>query len=216
MKILNLYAGIGGNRKLWPEGHEVTAVENNPEIAAVYQSFYPEDKVIVGDAHEYLLANYKDFDFIWSSPPCQSHSKMNLGTRHKKVRYPDMSLYQEVILLKHFFKGLWVVENVNPYYDVLMPAYSSDRHLFWANFGITNLIVPKPVFKSKKESFGSSWLHASKKDVENWLGIYLKKNIYLDGNHCEVQVLRNCVHPKLGLHIFNCAFKEKQQLLEVA
>jgi len=27
MKILNLYAGIGGNRKLWGDQHQVTAVE---------------------------------------------------------------------------------------------------------------------------------------------------------------------------------------------
>jgi len=32
MKVLNLYAGIGGNRKLWPDECEVTAVENNEEI----------------------------------------------------------------------------------------------------------------------------------------------------------------------------------------
>jgi len=28
MKVLNLYVGIGGNRKLWPKECEVTAVEN--------------------------------------------------------------------------------------------------------------------------------------------------------------------------------------------
>jgi DNA (cytosine-5)-methyltransferase 1 len=27
MKILNLYAGIGGNRKLWGDEYEVTAIE---------------------------------------------------------------------------------------------------------------------------------------------------------------------------------------------
>ena len=71
MKILNLYAGVGGNRKLWEDGHEITAVEHNSEIAEVYQDLYPSDKVVVADAHQYLLENYKDFDFIWSSPPCQ-------------------------------------------------------------------------------------------------------------------------------------------------
>ena len=45
MKILNLYAGIGGNRQLW-EGVEVTAVENNPEIAQIYSDFYPDDEII--------------------------------------------------------------------------------------------------------------------------------------------------------------------------
>lgn len=71
MKVLNLYAGIGGNRKLW-EDVDVTAVENNKEIAAVYQELYPNDKVVIADAHEYLLKHYTDFGFIWSSPPCPS------------------------------------------------------------------------------------------------------------------------------------------------
>jgi DNA (cytosine-5)-methyltransferase 1 len=36
MRILNLYAGIGGNRKLWTDC-EVTAVENVQHIADVYK-----------------------------------------------------------------------------------------------------------------------------------------------------------------------------------
>lgn len=64
MKILNLYAGIGGNRKLWGDEHEITAVENDPNIAKIYQEFFPNDTVIVGDAHKYLLEHYKEFDFI--------------------------------------------------------------------------------------------------------------------------------------------------------
>jgi len=73
MKILNLYCGIGGNRKLWGDEHEITAVEHDPNIAKIYQDFFPNDKMIVGDAHQYLLDHYKEFDFIWSSPPCPSH-----------------------------------------------------------------------------------------------------------------------------------------------
>ena len=37
MKILNLYAGIGGNRELWSSEHSIVAVENNKEIANLYQ-----------------------------------------------------------------------------------------------------------------------------------------------------------------------------------
>jgi hypothetical protein len=33
MRILNLYAGIGGNRALWGDEHEVTAIENVDYIA---------------------------------------------------------------------------------------------------------------------------------------------------------------------------------------
>lgn len=64
MKILNLYAGIGGNRKLWGEDNEVTAIEYDENIAKIYQENFPNDKVIVTDAHEYLLEHFREFDFI--------------------------------------------------------------------------------------------------------------------------------------------------------
>jgi len=51
VRVLNLYAGIGGNRKYW-ENVEVTAVEYNEEIAMIYKDHFPNDNVIVGDAHE--------------------------------------------------------------------------------------------------------------------------------------------------------------------
>ncbi len=44
MKILNLYTGIGGNRKLWGDKHEITAVEIDLKIAKIYQNFFPKDK----------------------------------------------------------------------------------------------------------------------------------------------------------------------------
>ena len=104
MKILNLYAGIGGNRKLWtPNGdeHDITAVEFNKDIAAIYQDFYPNDTVVVGDAHEYLIDNFMHFDFIWASPPCQTHSRLNEFKAHRlgDIKYPAMELYQEIILI---------------------------------------------------------------------------------------------------------------------
>lgn len=129
MRILNLYAGIGGNRKLWGDDHEIIAVENDKDIAEVYKDLFPNDKVIIEDAHKYLLNNYEDFDFIWSSPPCPSHSQIryNIGfkanRKYKKVKaiYPDMTLYEEVILLKYWFNGKYVVENTIPYYEPLIP-----------------------------------------------------------------------------------------------
>ena len=109
LKILNLYAGIGGNRKLW-QNVEVTAVEQNADIAKIYQDFYPDDKMVVGDAHEYLLKHFVEFDFIWSSPPCPSHSRIRKHCAWKTKKdgtcwlqnepiYPEMILYQEIILL---------------------------------------------------------------------------------------------------------------------
>ena len=118
MKILNLYAGIGGNRKLWGDEHDITAVEYNEKIANKYRALYPNDTVVVADAHEYLLDHHKEFDFIWSSPPCQSHSTTNYFTQHIRKRpvYPLMSLYQEIIFLQNFYKGKFCVENVVSYY----------------------------------------------------------------------------------------------------
>ena len=145
MKILNLYACLGGNRYKWnevKEDIEVTAIELDPELARLYQERFPNDKVIIADAHKYLLKHYKEYDFIWSSPPCPSHSKI----RHQKacyfnndvypIIYPDMSLYQQILLLTKYFKGKWVVENVSPYYSPLIPAKKRGRHLYWTNFNL--------------------------------------------------------------------------------
>ena len=67
-KVLNLYACLGGNRYKWDEVAEeaginmqVTAVELDPELAKLYQERFPNDIVIVADAHQYLLDHYKEF-----------------------------------------------------------------------------------------------------------------------------------------------------------
>jgi DNA (cytosine-5)-methyltransferase 1 len=198
-KVLNLYAGVGGNRKRW-EGTEVTAVEIDAEIAATYKGLYPQDTVIVGDAHEYLADNYSKFDFIWSSPPCQSHSRMMKATRHDVARYPDMNLYQEIIFLKNFYSGKWVIENVKPYYEPLIrPTAVLGRHYFWANFKIPFFEVPSP------KGFIYSGTVAGAESLKDWLGIRYDGNIYYGDSHCPAQVLRNCVHPDLGLHVFRAA-----------
>ena len=143
MKILNLYACLGGNRYKWNEVKddiEVTAVELDPELARLYQERFPNDKVIIADAHQYLLDHYKEFDFIWSSPPCPTHSRLNtmIVKNTGKIRYPDMTLYQEIIVLKKWFRGKYCVENVIPYYDCLIPGKQRGRHLYWTNFRLPN------------------------------------------------------------------------------
>lgn len=147
MKILNLYACLGGNRYKWDEvtDVEVTAVELDPECARLYQERFPNDKVIVADAHQYLLDHYKEFDFIWSSPPCPTHSRLVISNKNKiKMKYPDMKLYQEVIFLDNFFKGKYVVENVIPFYTPLIPSKKRGRHLYWTNFNLPNDINERP------------------------------------------------------------------------
>ncbi len=199
LKILNLYAGIGGNRKLW-ENVDVTAIENNKEIAKIYSNFFPNDKVIICDAHQYLLEHFKEFDFIWSSPPCPTHSKFMISHKTRenwKMPYPDMNLYQEIIFLKSWFKGKWVVENVIGYYKPLIKPYEIQRHYFWSNFPIP------------KERFPSDHIRETTiKELEKHHGFNLEKY-----NIDKSKVLSNCVNPELGLHIFNMAFKEKQEKL---
>lgn len=224
LKILNLYAGIGGNRKLWGGDIMVTAVEKEQQIADAYKHFFPQDRVIVADAHQYLLEHYSEFDFIWASPPCPTHSVMGMlamkynqklqetlqksrgGT--KEIIYPDMSLYQEIIFLKYFFKGKWVVENTKSYYDPLIKPYLSGNHYFWSNFHISNFnnhtsrAVSASTIKEKEKRSGFILQNLSFNNIES--------------THKKDKVLNNCVEPKLGLHIFNCAFKEKQkQIFEV-
>jgi len=124
MKVLNLYSGIGGNRKLWDDV-EVTAVEWDPKIAAIYQDFFPDDIMIITDAHSYLLEHFKEYDFIWSSPPCPTHSRLRTlmhgqKKNNQEYKYPDMKLYEEIIFLDNWFDGLYCVENVIGYYDPLI------------------------------------------------------------------------------------------------
>ena len=116
MKILNLYACLGGNRYKWDEvtDVEVTAVEWDEELARLYQERFPNDTVIVADAHQYLLDHYQEFDFIWTSPPCPTHSiarYWGIGANGKNPVYPDMNLYQEIIFLQtHFFQMLLLLD----------------------------------------------------------------------------------------------------------
>ena len=196
IKVLNLYAGIGGNRKLW-EDVEVTAVENNPDIAKIYQDFFPNDKVIIGDAHQYLLEHFQEYDFIWSSPPCQSHSsfRFNICVRFRKTKpvYPDMRLYQEIIFLKYHAKNKWVVENVKPYYKPLIEANLIQRHLFWSNFNIKEVNI-------KQDKLREAQIPDLQDKYDFNLSKYKLKN--------KRQVLRNCVLPELGLHILKSAIPE--------
>lgn len=154
MKILNLYACLGGNRYKWDEvadNLEITAVELDPELARLYQERFPKDRVIVADAHQYLLDHYKEYDFIWTSPPCPSHSRIRFNQAKGrndevyKAEYADMTLYQEIILLDNYFNGKYVVENVIPYYEPLLPAQKRGRHLYWANFTLPTILSNRHV-----------------------------------------------------------------------
>lgn len=205
IKVLNLYAGIGGNRKLW-ENVEVTAIENNKSIAKIYQDFFPNDKVIIADAHKYLLEHYKEFDFIWSSPPCPTHSRLRyMGVKNEnyEAKFPDMQLYEEIIFLKYYSECKWIVENVKSYYDPLIrPTVYLDRHYFWSNFPITE----------KQFEYGGDIKKGHTKELQEIKGVNID-NYKLDGRRKD-STIRSYVNPKLGLYVFNCAFKERQVTME--
>jgi DNA (cytosine-5)-methyltransferase 1 len=206
IKVLNLYAGIGGNRKLWPKDIEVTAVEYDEKIVSIYKSNFPNDQVIISDAHEYLLKNYSEFDFIWSSPPCPTHSGVN-NFLHAQgcIRYPAMELWQEIIFLQHFAKKKnikWVVENVKSYYPPLWEPQKAGRHYFWSNFKI-NSFNKKPDFNT------TNMRNTTRKSAKENLKL-LKE--YYGFNVDNAKYLRNCVHPDLGEHIFNEFLKTNERL----
>jgi DNA (cytosine-5)-methyltransferase 1 len=200
MKILNLYAGIGGNRKLWGDEHEITAVEWDAKIAAIYKTFFPKDDVVVGDAHAYLQDNFASFDYIWASPPCPTHSRVRKANYiQNKPIFPDMKLYEEIIFLEGYAKCKWTVENVISYYDPLIKPWEVGNHYFWANFHIN-------FEKFKSRGMGED---------ENITDLQKRKGFDIMGFEGidKMKTIRNCVEPELGKYIFDCAFKLEQKKL---
>jgi DNA (cytosine-5)-methyltransferase 1 len=218
MKILNLYACLGGNRYKWNEVKsdiEVTAIELDPEAARLYQERFPNDKVIVADAHQYLLDHFKEFDFIWSSPPCPTHSRVRYSQakserENYKAEYPDLKLYEEIIFLENYFKGKYVVENVIPYYEPLIQAQKRGRHLYWTNF-----ILPKELNCRKIDS---KIFNTGGVELQKWHNIDLST---YKGNQRKDKMARNLVDYEAGKTIFETALgiinksKTKQVTLEL-
>lgn len=196
MKVLNLYAGLGGNRKLWPKGIEVTAVEIDRDIAWSYTNSFTNDIVEVGDAPAYLLRRFAEFDFIWASPPCPTHGqyRYNVGVKAKGYApvYPDMTLYQIIIFLKHHVEVPWVVENVKPYYAPLIePTATVQRHLIWSNREIRDKQFPATMIRTKNKVSDYDYLGFDTEGIAN-----------------KRQALRNCLDPEVGRYIWDEAMNE--------
>jgi len=220
-RVLNLYAGVGGNRALWPDDAQVTAVEWDPEIAEAYATLWPADTVIIGDAHQYLLEHFKDgWDLIWSSPPCPSHSSLNrlqdASPSDYEYRYPDLEhLYGEILLLGNFCPpgSTWIVENVVPYYEPLVrPTSKIGRHYAWSNAEIPMLPPPPMPTRDRKGDYRrikpklSPMEGATTRDLEQAYGLTLPPCADSWGSRKRKQVMRNCVDPKLGLAVWDAVF----------
>jgi DNA (cytosine-5)-methyltransferase 1 len=201
MNVLNLYACLGGNRYKWDEvaDIQVTAVELDADLAQLYAERFPNDTVIVADAHEYLLTHYQDFDFIWSSPPCPTHSRArywSIGANGTNPVYPDFKLYEEIVFLQHHFKGKYVVENVDAYYEPLINAKKRDRHLYWTNFSLPNEL-------SKRTNSGV----LNQKSVLNELGVFHDYDFRkYQGDQRILKIARNLVDYEAGKTILETAF----------
>jgi len=199
-KILNLYAGIGGNRKLWGNNHDITAIEYNDSIASIYKDLYPNDTVIVTDAHLYLQEHFKDYDFIWSSPPCPTHSRMRFKAYCNgkgKALFPDMKLYEEILFLQQYTKNTnikFVVENVKGWYEPLVQPQSLGRHYFWSNMEIPIVTITSNSTGNNKGMTLEKKMNLKGYTIQDWHGY--------DGD--KRTLLNNCVESELGLHILQC------------
>lgn len=143
---------------------------------------------MITDAHDYLAKHWREFDFIWSSPPCQSHSKVRMMAS-KSGSYdavlPDMKLWSEIIFLQNFTKHrykVFVVENVKPYYEPFVkPTAKLGRHLFWAaripELEIKDGLTPDRRGSSEKGYF----------DLREYKMRTYRKD----------QIIRNCVDPNV-------------------
>ena len=203
LKVLNLYACLGGNRYKWNEVCEnidVTAVELDPYLAELYKERFPDDEVIVGDAHQYLLEHFKEYDFIWSSPPCPTHSRArywnasNYDTATEPV-YPSMTLYQEILFLQHYYKGKYCVENVIPYYTPLIPAQERGRHLYWTNFKLPSKLSSRNMSMKK-----------GPKEVKRLIQYHEYDFTRYKGSQRINKIARNLVDYEAGKTIFQTAF----------
>lgn len=163
MKVLNAYAGIGGNRHLWPDDWQITAVEIDERIALEYARRYPNDRVLVEDAHQFILENATSFDAVWTSPPCPTHSRIMRSKRVKPT--PDPRLWEEIGFLRQL-EISYVVENVHTYYDPpIAPDVVTPRHYYWVSFappliaghGIYGLIKTRGSNRPRPDSLAAAY-----------------------------------------------------------
>ena len=172
----------------------------------MYHKRFPNDRVIIGDAYEYIPNHYDEYDLTWASPECPTHSTMMSLQKRKSL--PDLRLYSLIIFLRTWSKKYWIIENVISYYKPLIkPTCQVDRHYIWSNLTITEKRFrrPKGGFMNIKD-FGV--LKLSK-----YLGINADILHGIPSKE-KVKILRNCVLPEAGKYILDCIVKQNQSSLE--
>lgn len=209
MRILNLFAGIGGNRTLWGDEHEITAVEWDNAIAVIYHQRFPDDGIVVEDALEYMMKHAHEYDLICASPVCITHSRAQ-SRPSVGYRVSDFTgLYGWANLYDIKYQGLYVWENVVSTYHKRFrfpkPTVKLGRHLFWANFEIPPKKFPR-LFATetyigsdgKKHNGGLADLK-----IKQLLDLH---QIPFNFSHPRKRsILRNCVDYRIGKYILECA-----------
>lgn len=221
MKIFNGFGGIGGNRSLWGNEHQITMVEKIDFIAAIYKNLFPDDTVIVGDALEHLRRHLHEYDLIFLWPPCQTHSKTNIPNSKKyEILHPipdDRSLYGSIRWLKQYClpHQLWCVENVKDYLGFLIPPnVHLGRNYYWSNF-----IIPNKNFPLISNFIKKSWKKlAIDHDIPLSIFDNVKVRQFTKSKDPKRTILRNCVDRYVGKYLLDCAInriskKTRQKIL---
>ena len=110
------------------------------------------------------------------------------------MKFPDMKLYEEILFLKHLYNGKYVIENVIPYYDPLIPAQKRHRHLYWTNFNLPNVLTNREA----RISTGTS-------EVKKLCEFHDYDFYKYKGNQPTNKIARNLVDYEAGKTIFETA-----------
>jgi DNA (cytosine-5)-methyltransferase 1 len=202
IRVLNAYAGIGGNRHLWPADWHVTAVELDPQVAAEYARRYPQDTVLVEDAHAYVLEHAHEFDAVWTSPPCPTHSRLapSVAARLGHELEPDPRLWEEIEHLRDL--GVrYVVENVHTYYEPpIAPDLVTARHYYWCSAAPVMLTPLSVVGLTKRRS------------ADEYAASYGLPPLAAGSVRDPRKAMRNAVVPFEGLEVATAAFVGAREL----
>jgi DNA (cytosine-5)-methyltransferase 1 len=153
LKLLDLYCGAGGATFGYQQaGFHVTGVDINEQPHYRGNAFHRDDAV------EFLLKNYKDFDCIHASPPCQHYSNSAIQFRKMGKVYPNLIKKTREALIST--KKPYIIENV-PHSPLINPitlcgamfGLRTYRHrLFESNI---NLVAPDhPVHQNPNAPMG--------------------------------------------------------------
>jgi len=209
VRVLDLYAGLGGTdkgiRKVAAEKNiklDYYAIEIDPAVCQAHKKNHLESNVICADVKDWL-DKVTDFDFVWASPPCQTHSINNYSNKAigYKTKPVDWSLWHVIDILQRAETIPFVVENVKIWYnEPFKHNFKLDRHYFWTNLQLVPFDYHK---KPAKE-----WCHISVKDWQE----YHQLEPATTGD--KRQQLRNCVHWSIAAGIFEQFLEPRSPILE--